>query len=80
MIRQAVAPAGFLAFTLKEGDGQEWSAAKIDLPRHFTYWRETAVRAMLEYSGWEVMSIDRVAGRTEPWLFVLAQATLTACR
>lgn len=74
-IRRAVAAAGFLAFTLKEGDGAAWSTAKIGLPRHFTYWRETAVRAMLGHSGWEVMSIDRVAGRTEPWLVVLAQAT-----
>ena len=25
--------------------------------------------------GWDAMSVDRVAGRTEPWLLVLAQAT-----
>lgn len=73
-IRRAVATAGFLAFSLKEGDGEECSTAKIGFPRHFTYWRETAVRAMLEHTGWKVVSVDRVAGRTEPWLLVLAQA------
>jgi len=74
-IRRAVATAGFLAFTLKEGDGEDWSTAKIGLPRHFTYWREIAVRAELELSGWTVVQVDRVVGRTEPWLLLLAQAT-----
>lgn len=73
-IRRAVTAHGLLAFTLKEGDGQNWSTAKIGLPRHFTYWRETAVRAELEHAGWNVMSVDHVAELAEPWLFVLAQA------
>lgn len=73
-IRQAVVDGGIFAFTLKEGDGEAWSEAKLDLPRHFTYWREAALRPVLRRTGWDVMSIDEVAGQRERWLFVMARA------
>ncbi len=41
--RQAVTSGGVLAITLKEGDGEAWTDAKLGRPRHFTYWREPAV-------------------------------------
>jgi hypothetical protein len=69
--RVATAPGGVLAFTLKEGDGEAWSEQKLGVPRHFTYWREPAVRAALDRAGWPDASIDHVAGR-ENWLHVLA--------
>lgn len=68
-----VCDRGVLAFTVKEGDGEGWSEAKLDLPRFFTYWREPAARTALECAGWAVLSIDHVAGRHEPWLYVLAR-------
>jgi hypothetical protein len=73
-IRQAVMDGGVLAFTVKEGDGDAWSEAKLDLPRHFTYWRERSLRDVLAQTRWAVMSIDRIAGRVEPWLYVMARA------
>jgi len=73
--RRAVVDGGVIAFTLKEGDGEAWSNAKLGLPRLFTYWREPALRSALEITGWTVLSIDHVAGRTEPWLYVLGQAS-----
>lgn len=72
-IRRAVVGGGVLAFTVKEGDGECWSEAKLDLPRFFTFWREAAARTALDESGWAVLSIDHVAGRYEPWLYVLAR-------
>lgn len=71
--RRAVLDTGILAFTVKEGDGAAWSEAKLDLPRHFTYWREPALRSVLARTGWAVEVIEQVAGRTEPWLYVLAR-------
>lgn len=71
--RHAVGEGGLLAFTLKEGDGEGWSAAKLDLPRHFTYWRAPEVLSVLAETGWTVLSLDRVPGRLEPWLYVLAE-------
>ncbi|MBO0812349.1 MAG: NUDIX domain-containing protein, partial [Microlunatus sp.] len=47
-VAAAVRPGGLFAFTLKEGDGEAWSEAKLDLPRWFVYWREPEVRAVLE--------------------------------
>ena len=73
-LRAAVVDGAVLAFTVKEGDGDGWSNLKLDLPRHFTYWRERPLRHALAQSCWDVMSIDHVVGRTEPWLYVLACA------
>ena len=39
---------GILAITLKEGEGEAWSSAKLELPRHFTYWRESELHAVLD--------------------------------
>jgi len=72
--RHAVAGHGVLAFTLKEGEGERWSRAKLGLPRHFTYWREPELRSALEANGWQVLSLEHVTGRSEPWLHVLARA------
>lgn len=71
--RRPVRSGGLLATTLKEGDGEAWTQAKLDLPRYFTYWREPAVRAALRATGWQVLSLDHVTGRLEPWLFVVAR-------
>jgi len=70
---RALRPGGAIAFTLKEGDGDAWSHAKLGLPRHFTYWRADAVRVALERAGWASISIEHVDGRTEPWLVVFAE-------
>jgi SAM-dependent methyltransferase len=69
--RTAVVPGGVLGFTVKEGDGAAWSEHKLGLPRHFTYWREPAVRAALHRAGWPDASVQHVAGR-DNWLYVLA--------
>ena len=74
-VREAVVDGGVLAFTVKEGDGDGWSEAKLDLPRHFTYWRERPLRDALAQSRWDVQSVDHVVGRAEPWLYVMARAT-----
>lgn len=65
----AVVPAGMLAFTLKVGDGEGWTITKLNRPRHFTYWREPALRAVLSTSPWNVESIDQVVGLTDDWLY-----------
>jgi SAM-dependent methyltransferase len=72
-IRRAVTPAGLLAVTLKEGDGEQWSTARLGLPRHFTYWREPALRQALPDAGWHVTFLAHVPGQTDQWLHVIAQ-------
>jgi 8-oxo-dGTP pyrophosphatase MutT (NUDIX family) len=68
----AVIASGVLAFTVKEGDGEGWSTAKLDAPRHFTYWREPELRDVLARTGWDVQRVDHLQGRHEPWLSVIA--------
>lgn len=70
---RAVLPGGLLAFTIKEGDGQEWTTAKVESPRFFNYWREPALRKELEDGGFEPIGIERVEHRSKPWLYVLCR-------
>lgn len=71
--RAAVPDGGLLAFTLKEGDGEGWSTAKLGIPRYFVYWRDAPLREALDASGWEVLSLDRVMGRADSWLFAICR-------
>lgn len=70
---KAVRPGGLLALTLKDGDGEPWSDAKLCAPRWFVYWREEALRDLLSEVGWHVLHLWKVQGRTEPWLHVLCE-------
>jgi len=72
-LAKVVRPGGIFAFTLKEGDGEHWSEAKLELPRWFVYWREPELRSTLEAAGWTVLSMERVPGPADVWLNVIAQ-------
>lgn len=72
--RAAVRDGGLFALTLKEGDGSAWRTDKLDLPRHFTYWREQPLRAALTDAGWQPITVEHVSGLREPWLYVLCRA------
>ena len=67
---QAIRADGLLAFTVKKGNGQEWSTDKLDRPRYFTYWQEPELRTLLNETGWQPLAIDHLPGRGEDWLFV----------
>ena len=69
----AVRPGGLLAFSLKEGDGEAWSSHKVELPRHFVFWREEPLRAVLVGAGWEPAVVEHVATPGGPWLVSLSR-------
>ena len=69
----AVRPGGLLAISLKEGDGEEWSSHKVELPRHFTYWRLEPLREALVSTGWEPVVLERTAATYGPWLRSLSR-------
>lgn len=73
---RATRPGGVLALTLKEGDGEAWSKAKLDSPRWFVYWREGALRQALSDAGWADVRLTHVEGRLEPWLHALCRRDL----
>jgi SAM-dependent methyltransferase len=73
----ATRPGGVFALTLKEGDGEAWSDAKLGKPRWFVYWREEPLRHALQSAGWSVLQLERVQGRLEPWLHVVCRRNAT---
>jgi SAM-dependent methyltransferase len=72
-IAGALRPGGVLACSLKEGDGDEWHDRKLGMPRHFTYWREDALRKALEVAGFAVLDVGHSRGEVDHWLHVLAR-------
>ena len=65
---------GALHLAVKEGDGARFSVhGNVPGPRHFTFWREPGLRAVLADAGWDVRAVRRNVGlREETWLDVLA--------
>ncbi len=66
---------GALHLAVKEGDGARFSThGNIAGPRHFTFWREPALREVLAAAGWDVVEVTRSPGqRGETWLDVAAR-------
>ena len=72
--RAAVRPGGILAFTVKEGDGEGWTEARIGQPRWFVYWREPELRTIVQRQGWDILSINRHPKPQVTWIEVLCRA------
>jgi 2-polyprenyl-3-methyl-5-hydroxy-6-metoxy-1,4-benzoquinol methylase len=68
---------GRLAFTLKQGDGEEWSTAKLGTPRYFCYWQPEPLRAALVATGFGTVRITRwTAPSGQKWLAAIADSYL----
>lgn len=65
--------SGLLAFTVKEGDGEEWSSAKMEAPRFFHYWREISLENTVEKCGYRILEITASEESGQKWLSVTAQ-------
>lgn len=75
-LAEVTAPDGLFHLSLKEGDGESWSThGSVASPRHFTYWREAPLRAVLDESGWVVQDLGRHDGALtgDGWLDVIAR-------
>jgi hypothetical protein len=51
--------------------GAEWVTKKLNGPRHFTYWSEPDLVAVIHDSPWTLRSIHRVDGDVDQWLFCI---------
>lgn len=65
---------GILAFSVKKGEGEEWSTAKLGQPRYFCYWSKEKLKQKLESFGFQVISIVEA----EPWIYVVS-SSLNKC-
>lgn len=70
----AVRPGGVLAATVKRGEGDAWTTAKVDRARHFTYWTEDALTRVVADAGWVDVDVRETTapGADERWLTVTA--------
>lgn len=74
-VGHALDAGGVLGFTVKEGDGSEWSDVGLGLPRFFQYWRPGALRSLVEQQGWHVLDVTLDRGSQWTWICVLATPT-----
>jgi len=58
-LMKALPPGGRLAFTVKQGDGEEWSTAKLGAPRYFCYWQPGPLNDTLLAAGFATVEITQ---------------------
>ncbi|MBB4197421.1 hypothetical protein CCR94_12480 [Rhodoblastus sphagnicola] len=74
--RAALNPGGRLAFSLKGGEGEGWSSAKLGAPRYFCYWRAEPLAALLAGAGfarWSIVEAQTNRAHAD-WIFTIATA------
>jgi SAM-dependent methyltransferase len=72
VLRKAARAAGVLAFSTREGKGEEWTNRLLDLPRYFVMWQEDPLRDLLTSTGWTVQHLRRGESQFGGWFYVLA--------
>lgn len=77
-IRAALVPDGLLAFSVKVGEGSEWSSHKLGVPRFFQYWLPEPLRELVVAGGYEI--VECAVDRGEPWDWIRVLATPRATR
>ena len=65
-------PKGIIAFSVKQGNGSEWTKAKLDAPRYFHYWQREDLQAVVQDAGFTIEEILEHKGNFE-WLQVIAR-------
>jgi len=74
-VRESLSPAGLLAFSVKIGDGTEWSDHKLGVPRFFQYWQQGPLRALLADCGYDVLDLTTETGGVWDWLLIIGTRT-----
>jgi SAM-dependent methyltransferase len=71
----ALSNGGRLAFTVKQGEGEEWSTAKLGVPRYFCYWQPEPLHDLVITAGFASVRVTRWSARSgQPFLAVTADA------
>lgn len=68
----ALVDDGLVAFSVKRGDGSEWSDHKLGMPRFFQYWQPASLRQHVEASGLRVTALAIDPGQPWDWIRVVA--------
>ena len=70
-IYSALSTNGIFSFTVKHGDGEEWTSVKVGHPRYFRYWQMDALTPVLESQGFSVLDCST----DEKWLQLITRKT-----
>lgn len=57
-IRVSLNNQGILAFSVKKGEGEQWTTAKLGQPRYFCFWTSDKIQSLLKLTGFELVSIS----------------------
>lgn len=71
----ALKPGGRFAFSLKRGDGEDWSTMKLNAPRYFCYWQPEQLPPLIQMAGfehWDVSSVETQRRHAE-WIYAIAK-------
>lgn len=66
-------PGGKVAFTLKKGEGEEYSDVKIGKTRYFSYWDKSTLEKVLSEIGFHNYNIHAEKDYGVQWLQVVAE-------
>lgn len=74
-VAKALRPGGRFAFSLKQGDGEEWSSHKLNAPRYFCYWQIGQLPPLLDGAGFLDREIrcEHTGRAHADWLYVIAR-------
>ena len=70
-IRKALRTNGTFSFSVKNGQGTEWSTHKLGGGRFFQYWQSEDLRTLLVKKQFNVLSL--VKTHDDKWLHVIAR-------
>lgn len=68
---------GLLAFSVKQGDGEEWTSEKMDGPRYFHYWQKEPLTELVQECGYELVEVGNIDD-SQKWLAVTCTPATTA--
>ncbi len=70
----ATEPGGLLGFSVKEGDGEEWTTEKLGAPRYYVYWRRDPLLELVTRCGWRPLEVSQWSGPWADWLYLICRA------
>ena len=75
-VRAALPASGRFALSVREGEGERWTTAKLGAPRYVCSWDEPGLRRALVDAGFTVHEVGRaVSAHGDPILRMIAEVT-----
>jgi SAM-dependent methyltransferase len=70
-LQAGLAPNALIAFSLKQGDGEDFKEHKIGPPRYFKYWQRRELDSLLTGAGVKICSVQ--TGLNGKWLLYIGR-------